>query len=80
MKVALLDDFHPTIHETFSSWNWEIIDGKNWTAEDFQLNSGSIEGIVIRSKFKLNRDQLKFAKKLKFIARPGSGLENIDLK
>ena len=80
MKVALLDDFHPTIHETFSSWNWEIIDGKNWTAEDFRLNAASIEGIVIRSKFKLNRDQLKFAKKLKFIARPGSGLENIDLK
>ena len=80
MKVALLDDFHPIVHETFSSWNWEIVDGENWTVEDFKLNAASIEGIVIRSKFKLSRNQLKFAKKLKFIARPGSGLENIDLK
>ena len=52
MKVALLDDFHPIVYETFSSWSWDIIDGKNWTAEDFQLNAASIEGIFIRSKFK----------------------------
>ncbi len=80
MKVALLDDFHPIVYETFSSWSWDIIDGKKWTAKDFQLNAASIEEMVIRSKFKLTGNELKFTKKLEFIARPGYGLENIDLK
>ena len=79
MIVALLDDFHPFISESFSKWNWEYIDCKNWSLEDFKANAHLFEGIVIRSKFALNASHLKLAKSLKFIARPGSGLENIDL-
>jgi D-3-phosphoglycerate dehydrogenase len=37
------------------------------------------QGIVLRSRFAMNEDFLKFAPELKFIARSGSGLENIDL-
>ena len=80
MRVVLLDDFSPTINQTLSNWNWQIINGQNWTLEDFKKNASEIEGIIIRSKFPLDREHLIMAKKLKFIARPGSGLENIDLK
>mgnify|MGYP001340243893 CR=1 FL=1 len=80
MRVVLLDDFSPIIDQTLSSWNWQAINGQNWTVEDFKKNASEIEGIIIRSKFSLNRKRLIMAKKLKFIGRPGSGLENIDLK
>ncbi|WP_185878222.1 NAD(P)-dependent oxidoreductase [Blattabacterium cuenoti] len=36
------------------------------------------DGIILRSRFKLNKNLLKAAKKLRFIARIGSGVENID--
>ena len=80
MRIVVLDDFSPIINQTLSNWNWQVINGQNWTLEDFKKNSSQLEGIIIRSKFSLDREHLTLAKKLKFIARPGSGLENIDLK
>ena len=80
MRIVLLDDFSPFINQTLSNWNWQVINGQNWTLEDFKKNSSQLEGIIIRSIFSLDREHLTLAKKLKFIARPGSGLENIDLK
>lgn len=37
------------------------------------------EGLVIRSKFKIEKSFIDIAKQLKFIARAGSGMENIDI-
>ena len=79
MKVALLDDFHSLISSSFLSWGWEVLDAKNWTEEYFRQNCKDLDGVVIRSKFPLYQENLKFADRLKFIARPGAGLENIDL-
>ena len=80
MRVALLDDFSPLIQQTLSNWNWQVINGKNWSLKDYKKNASQLEGIIIRSKFPLSKEHLLMAKKLKFIGRPGSGLENIDLK
>jgi len=80
MIVALLDDFSPLIQQTLSNWNWQVINGQNWSLKDYKKNASQLEGIIIRSKFPLSKEHLLMAKKLKFIGRPGSGLENIDLK
>lgn len=80
MRVALLDDFSPLIQQTLSNWNWQVINGQNWSLKDYKKNASQLEGIIIRSKFPLSKEHLLMAKKLKFIGRPGSGLENIDLK
>ena len=80
MRVALLDDFSPLIQQTLSTWNWQVINGQNWSLKDYKKNASQLEGIIIRSKFPLSKEHLLMAKKLKFIGRPGSGLENIDLK
>ena len=79
MKVAILDNVHPLFEKTFKKWGWEIVLANKWSKIDFQKNISSFDGIVIRSRLVLDKQNLSFAKNLKFIARPGSGLENIDL-
>ena len=78
MKVILLDDFHSTINYTLKKWNFEVIDGRGFDAEDLK-NHLDVNGIFIRSSIPLNASLLSQFKFLKFIARPGAGLENIDL-
>ena len=79
MKVAILDNVHPLFEKTFKKWGWEVVLANKWSKIDFQKNISSFDGIVIRSRLVLDKQNLSFAKNLKFIARPGSGLENIDL-
>ena len=72
MRVALLDDFSPLIQQTLSTWNWQVINGKNWSLKDYKKNASQLEGIIIRSKFPLSKEHLLMAKKLKFIGRPSN--------
>jgi D-3-phosphoglycerate dehydrogenase len=46
--------------------------------EEIQLELKDVFGIVIRARFTLDKEFLFNASQLKFIARSGSGLENID--
>lgn len=52
----------------------------NWTKEQVINNIHLYDGIVIRSKIKITKDIIDKATKLKFIARAGAGMENIDVE
>ena len=77
-RILLIDDVHPLFYNTFKSWSWEVIDGKNWDIQKLHSEIDKFNGIVIRSRFVLDEQLLKKAINLRFVARPGSGLENID--
>ena len=79
MKVVLLDDFHPSINETLLKWGFEVIDGKGFKSSDL-TSIENLDGIFIRSSIPLNKSILSQLESLKFIARPGAGLENIDIE
>ena len=79
MKVVLLDDFHPLINKTLLKWGFEIIDGKGFKPTDL-TSVKDLDGIFIRSSIPLNKSILSQLESLKFIARPGAGLENIDIE
>ena len=79
MKVVLLDDFHPLINETLLKWGFEVIDGKGFKPKDL-TSVKDLDGIFIRSSIPLNKSILSQLESLKFIARPGAGLENIDIE
>jgi D-3-phosphoglycerate dehydrogenase len=52
----------------------------NWTKEEIVNNVHLYDGIVIRSRIKITKEIIDKATKLKFIARAGAGMENIDVE
>ncbi len=57
MKILLLDDVHKLFKASFSLWKWDVIEGQQWTLEDLNNKIHLFDGIIIRSKFKLDRSQ-----------------------
>jgi D-3-phosphoglycerate dehydrogenase / 2-oxoglutarate reductase len=78
IKILHLDSNHPLL--------WEQLQQAGFTNhEDFTASKTVVEekikdyhGIVIRSRFKIDKAFLDKAENLKFIARVGAGLESID--
>ena len=79
MKILLLDSNHPILKKGLEKLGIEC-------DEDFSSSKSKVEekiniydGIVIRSRFKIDNVFIENAPNLKFIARVGAGLENIDI-
>ena len=79
MKVLFIDTVHPALAETLSKNGYQCIDAIQQSRANILAGITVVDGVVIRSKFKIDTEFLSAAKSLKFIARSGSGLENIDL-
>jgi D-3-phosphoglycerate dehydrogenase len=77
-KVAFIDTVHPVLQEGFEQLGWECIDHTKTDLETLKKSIVDVDGIVIRSRFPMNETLLNHAKALKFIARSGAGMENID--
>ncbi|MFD1314018.1 2-hydroxyacid dehydrogenase [Namhaeicola litoreus] len=79
MKVLLLDTNHERIKEGLTQLNFEFDEDYHSTKQEIEDRIHLYDGIVIRSRFKIDQSFLEKAKNLKFIGRVGAGLENIDL-
>ena len=78
IKILHLDSNHPLLLQQLSEAGFE-------NHEDYLSDKAAIEakihhynGIVIRSRFKIDRNFIDKAANLQFIARVGAGLESID--
>lgn len=78
-KVVFIDIVHAILFERLQKLGYHCVDATNYTEIEVKESIKDAFGIVIRAKYKLNEDFLKFSTKLGFIARSGSGLENIDM-
>ena len=79
MKILVLDTVHPLLFERIAPYGFQIIDATELPrAACISLMEG-ITGIVVRSRFPIDAEFLKYAPQLKFIARSGAGMENIDI-
>ncbi|MBW8358599.1 MAG: hydroxyacid dehydrogenase [Weeksellaceae bacterium] len=79
MKILQLDKNHPLIAEQLSAKGFLLDDDfTSGYAEVLDKISG-YGGLIIRSRIPLDRNFLTKAKNLKFIARVGAGMENIDV-
>lgn len=78
MKVFFIDKVHEILQERFVKRGFECVDATSMNLQEFKSKGFEVDGIVIRARFFLNDEILDSFPNLQFIARSGSGLENID--
>jgi D-3-phosphoglycerate dehydrogenase / 2-oxoglutarate reductase len=78
-KILIIDTIHPAFEEVLSKHGFECVDGTGWTREYILNHIDAFEGLAIRSRFRLDSEVFHAAGNLKFIARSGAGMENIDV-
>lgn len=77
-KILHLDKNHPLLLQTLENAGFK--NDENYAASKSEVEAiiNDYDGIVIRSRFKIDKEFLDAASNLKFIARVGAGLESID--
>ena len=80
MRILHLDENHPILVEQLAVLGFENIVDTQSSKEVIAQDIAQYHGLVIRSRFPIDKPFLQKAKNLRFIARVGSGLENIDVK
>ena len=78
-KVLFLDTNHPYLIEGLRKLNLQCDEDYSSSKSAIENKIHEYEGIIIRSRFSIDRDFLEKASNLKFIGRVGAGLENIDI-
>jgi len=79
MKVLFLDIIHPDLKNNLIKHGIICDEKVTESKNDIIKVINSYDGIVIRSRLKIDKNFIKKASHLKFIARFGSGMENIDI-
>ena len=80
MRILHLDKNHNSLINELKRNGYINVEAYKTTLHEVKSVIAQFDGIVIRSRFKIDSDFLKNGKKIKFIARVGSGLENIDVQ
>ena len=77
-KVLFVDTVHPYLWNELEKEGYQCVEGYSLRKVQIIQQNIDLHGIVIRSRFKLDAHFIDHFKDLKFIARAGSGMENID--
>jgi D-3-phosphoglycerate dehydrogenase / 2-oxoglutarate reductase len=78
-KVLFIDTVHPALKTDLTGIGYQCDHFEYYSRNDYQAVIHNYAGIIIRSKIKLDRSILEKASSLRFIARVGAGMENIDV-
>ncbi|WP_332023102.1 2-hydroxyacid dehydrogenase [Kaistella sp.] len=79
MKILQLDTNHRLITEQLSAKGFILDEDTTSTYDEVLEKIADYEGIILRSRIPVDQNFLEHAKNLKFIARVGAGMENIDV-
>ncbi|WP_202702760.1 2-hydroxyacid dehydrogenase [Flavobacterium sp. UGB4466] len=78
IKILHIDSNHPVLWQQLEDAGFENHADFKSSKEEIEAKIANYNGIVIRSRFKIDKTFLDQATNLKFIARVGAGLESID--
>lgn len=78
MKILHLDENHPLLLEQLTAHGFDNHEDYSSTKAEIEQKIAAYDGLIIRSRFTLDRQFFDAATNLKFIGRLGAGLENID--
>jgi D-3-phosphoglycerate dehydrogenase len=78
IKILHIDSNHPLLWEQLEQAGFQNEADFTSSKEEIEAKIENYQGIVIRSRFKIDQSFLDKATNLQFIARVGAGLESID--
>lgn len=78
MKILHLDTNHKLLMSQLNELGFINHEDYNSSKEMIEIKIQDYDGIILRSRFSIDKQFIDAAKKLKFIGRVGAGLENID--
>ena len=77
-KILIADKLHPAFKEEAEELGFVVDDKPDFTREQTLKAIHEYEGLAIRTKFRIDKELIDAALNLKFIARAGAGMDNID--
>jgi len=77
-KILIVDDLHPAFKIKAEELGYQVDDLPKITRAETIAAISGYDGIAVRTKFKIDRELMDAAPGLKFVARAGAGLDNID--
>ena len=78
-KILIIDDLHPAFAEKATALGFEVDDRPLITRAETLAIIKDYVGIAVRTKFRIDQELFDVAPNLKFVARAGAGLDNIDV-
>jgi len=78
MKILHLDTNHPLMLEQLNALGFENDEDYTSSKAAIETKIHQYDGVIIRSRFTIDKQFLNAATNLKFIGRVGAGVENID--
>lgn len=79
MRILHIDTNHPLLIQQLNNHGFQNDEDYISDKTSVEKIIGNYEGVIIRSRFAIDKTFLDAAKKLRFIGRLGAGLENIDV-
>lgn len=79
-RILLLDKNHPLIEEQLLAHQFVLEEDYTSSYDEVLSKIQDYDGVIIRSRIPVDAQFLTTAKNLKFVARVGAGMENIDVE
>jgi D-3-phosphoglycerate dehydrogenase len=78
-QCLIIDPMHPSIFEMLEVMGWKGVDVSAKSIGDIRPLIAQYEGLFVRTRTRVDAKLLGTNPRLKFVARAGAGLDNIDL-
>ena len=78
--ILIIDDVHEILIEGLTQFGYEVNYMPKATRSDLLHHISKATGLIVRTKTLINAEVMQAAPQLKFIARAGAGIDNIDEK
>lgn len=78
-KILIVDDLHPAFKIAAEALGFEVDDQPFIKKDEVLSILKNYTGLAIRTKFRVDKEVIDAAPQLKFVARAGAGMDNIDV-
>lgn len=79
-RILIIDELHPSMFPMLQNLGVEAVYKPDIKPEEVKAALAGMNGLIVRSKMRITTDTVAQADKLKFVARAGAGLDNIEVE